>query len=409
MKSFESLKIKEFSALILVSFPLFTILFPTIRLATIPIRVEDVFIVFLFLFSFLFIQKKAPSNVKFLFMITLLLSSILIITAFIELILQDNLNLKTLVYGMSFVKYIIFIAIFAILRDDIKKFDRYFISIIKFLLYLQVFVITFQKFGLLGFSNGFMYDFIVRHYAIPSIYATSTDVQQVMSTHMNFAFRPAGIIGSSTITGMVMLLFSYFLYMKTSLIRFKLIGIYSILITFSKIALLAFIIIEFIIPLFAQKRGKIKKFISLFIFILLVYFASSYLGTEGNLQNAIGGEDRGVWHRLFVVHYVFSQDIYHIFLGNYGPTLSFPFDSGILLTIFRHGLIFLILEYIIIYFLLYNLSASRDKSFSFIFIIFLADLTFGSVFNPIFSGIIMAIFLMSFSLRRSNEKNIIHS
>jgi hypothetical protein len=408
-----SIKLKDSIGILIVSFPLITILMPTIRIGTIPVRFEDIFIINIVAVMLFYFNIKVKDYIYTLFL--LLLTLILIITSSlsIQLLLYDYINLKTYIYGISFIKYVVFAIIILSNSRHIIKLEDIFVRIIKFLLYLQVFVITCQKFDLFGFSNGFFYDFIVRYYAIPSIYATSTDIQQVMSTHMNFAFRPAGIIGSSTITGMVLLVFSYFLYIKTSLTRFKLIGIYVIFVTFSKIAILAFIIIEFIFPFFLENRKNISsKILFLLFFIFLGLIAYNYLGISHNLDGALNGTDRGIWHRLNVIYYVFSQDFVHIFLGNYGKTPSFPFDSGVLLTIFRHGIIFLILEYIILYFILLRLSGIHRIALIFITIIFLSEMTFGSVFNPIFSGIIFCIFLMGFFLKLKeikNEKNIIHS
>ncbi|MBT2948510.1 hypothetical protein PO25_11490 [Vibrio anguillarum] len=312
---------------------------------------------------------------------------------------SDDINSKSFIVAISFIKYFVWLLVIMSSLDEIntKRFKTIFISSLSFCFFSQLAILIFQKFDILGFASGIPFNFVVKTYAIPNIYYTADDIDFLISTHMNFSFRPVGTFGSSTVTGLIMYTVGSLLFRFESKWIFKFFAYFSALICFSKIALLLAIVVDFIIPNIARFniRRLVLTFVSMPIVGLGLYIGIDYLGVMHNLQGAIDGSDRGVTHRINVINYVFEMDFIEFFFGNLGKLPFEYFDSGTLLSIFRYGVVFYVLEYVALYFIFKCVSKSNLDSFVFILYIFFADLTFGSVFNPIFSSAIFFYILFS--------------
>ncbi|WP_122033295.1 hypothetical protein [Aliivibrio sp. EL58] len=379
---------------ILQFYPVFWFYFPTIRLGTIPVRFEDLLCVLIFFslasFSRIKIEK---SYIYYVAMFSLML--MLILSSSIEY--NDNLNLKGVIVGFSFIKYILWFVVArqTSVSDSNDSFSLVFFSVLKWCFLSQLIIIVFQKYDILGFASGPFFQFVVKFYSIPNIYSTSTDIESLISTHMNFSFRPAGTFGSSTVTGLSMYIAGSVLFLKYKNIAFKVFGYFAALICFSKIALVAAIFCDFILPMFLKFKLKnllLATVISPFL-VVGIYVSMDILGVLHNFYGAIDGTDRGVTHRLTVINYMFNMSVKEWLWGNLG-TLPFGFfDSGTLLSIFRYGIVFYFLEYLIFYLLFKKITDEKLISMCFVFYILFADLTFGSVFNPVFSSAIFFLLL----------------
>ena len=386
-----------------VSLPIVVFFIPTIRIANLPLRLEDIFLII----SLLIIINSSLLSSKLInraFYCTFVLLLIVILTSLIEWSSSDDINFKSLIFGFTFIKYILWsVIVFSFKEKIIDKRDLIIkVVIISFI--LQLMIAIFQKFNIFGFASGFPYHFVIKYYAIPNIYATSTDLQSLAATHMNFAFRPAGIVGSSTVTGMSLLILGLFIYKETGRYIFRLLTIFSLVLTFAKIAILSFIVIEIIYPLIRGDREKFKMIAFEALAISPVFFYLIIeLGVYDNLIRLIDGSDRGVTHRSDVIEYVFNQDILYILFGNYSSLPFSAFDSGVLLTIFRHGLIYFVIQYVVILLLFLAFSRDFNNAFTSLLLIFFADLTFGSVYNPVFSNVILLLFVLLTIIRNERE------
>ncbi|MFQ2862038.1 hypothetical protein ACK3YD_11080 [Aeromonas caviae] len=389
---------------IFIIFPIFIIFVPTIRIGSIPLRVED--IILIFLLSCVGFYNKGETNKIYSAKISFIFFALMILvvsSALFEWLFSTDTNFKTLFFGLSFIKYYLWFIVVTTLFSHLKVESKI-LGVIKFCFYIQLFVIFCQKFDLLGFGSGFFYNLVIKYYAIPNIYATTTDLEQLTSTHMNFSFRPAGIIGSSTVTGMCLLLLGLYIYNKTGNYIYRLLTILSLVLSFAKIAIVCFLILEIVIPLFRADLGKVKVAIFEMIFISPVaLYAVMNLGVMDNLERTLDGSDRGVTHRGDVFELVFNQDLSGLLWGNYNSLPFSAFDSGILLTIYRHGAVYLLFEYVAIFLIFSSISRDRFYSFYFLIVFIFSDMTFGSVFNPVFSNLIVLFMLLSlygFNLKR---------
>lgn len=330
---------------ILQFFPIFLFYFPTIRLGGIPLRFEDFLCLALFLNLIMISRIRINKDyltfvlIYFTMVLCLIISSLLYI---------DVLNYKSLIVGLSYAKYLMWFLIVYRL-NEYEHFERYkkvFFSVLKFCFLLQIMILIFQKFDVLGFASGTPFYFVVKFYSIPNIYATSTDLESLISIHMNFRFRPAGTFGSSTVTGLAMYIIGSLLYRHTGNTIYKLLAYFSALICFAKIAIVAAIFCDFLLPILFRFRLKslVYSLVMLPFLMLVIYFSMDALGVMHNFQGAIGGTDRGVTHRLNVVNYMLGMSFFELFFGNLGVLPFGFFDSGTLLSIFRYGFIFYVLE-----------------------------------------------------------------
>ncbi|EHU8077035.1 hypothetical protein KZN62_001994 [Vibrio cholerae] len=380
----------------LTLYPILLFYAPSIRISGIPIRIEDFICILLFFTVFIAGNNIINKKVLNLFYIFILMFSILLISS---IYYSDEINIKSFIVAISFIKYFIWLLVVISSLDEIStdRFKSAFVSSLSFCFFSQLAILIFQKFDILGFASGIPFNFVVKTYAIPNIYYTADDIDFLISTHMNFSFRPVGTFGSSTVTGLIMYTVGSLLFRFESKFLFKVLAYFSALICFSKIALLLAIVVDFIIPNIARFniRRLVVTLASMPIVGLVLYIGIDYLGVMHNLQGAIDGSDRGVTHRINVINYVFEMDFIEFFLGNLGKLPFEYFDSGTLLSIFRYGVVFYILEYIVLYLIFKCISKSGLNSFVFILYIFFADLTFGSVFNPVFSSAIFFYILSS--------------
>ncbi|MBL4297083.1 hypothetical protein H8F06_17420 [Vibrio fluvialis] len=322
---------------------------------------------------------------------------------------NNILNLKGAIVGISFIKYLMwFIIVYQLSKYEYyKEYENVFINVLKFCFFFQLLILVFQKFDILGFASGPFFYFVVKFYSIPNIYSTSSDIESLISTHMNFLFRPAGTFGSSTVTGLSMYIVGSVLYMKSNRKIYKVLAYFSAMICFAKIALVTAIFCDFILPLVI--KFKPKKFILSIAFLpilaIVFYYSMEFLGVLHNFEGAVDGTDRGVTHRLDVVNYMANMSFVELFIGNLGVLPFGFFDSGTLLSIFRYGIIFYSLEYLLLLLMFFKLSGDKIIAFSFAFYVLFADLTFGSVFNPIFSIVIFFMFLSCIALKHNIQRS----
>lgn len=387
---------------ILAFFPFYLFYFPTVRLGGIPVRFEDLLCLILFVNIFFISKTKIIiDQIKYALMYLIMLACLLASSLYYS----EFLNLKGLIVGFSYIKYIMWFFIVYNLKSITtdKDFWYYFFSALKLCFFLQIFILIFQKFDVLGFASGYAFYFVVKFYSIPNIYSTSSDLSSLISTHMNFLFRPAGTFGSSTVTGLAMYIIGSILHSSSGNRIYKFLAYFSALICFAKIAIVTAVFCDFILPHILRFRFRKLMLSILLLPILFAFFyvAMDLLGVLHNFQGAISGTDRGVTHRVNVVMYMLNMTTYEFLFGNLGILPFGFFDSGTLLSIFRYGIIFYILEYLILLMFILRLTNKKYLSYGFIFYIFFADLTFGSIFNPIFSSVIFLILMSSsyFSLK----------
>jgi hypothetical protein len=394
--------------IIISLYAVFIFYMPTIRLGNIPIRLEDFLL--LLIGALFFIKKKSfftrykvplyPSLFLLLFFWILYFS--LISSNFI-----DSLNFKTVIISFNYLKYVLlFFTVYFLARKVNIKFIT---KVLVFIFITQLLILIFQKFDMFGFGSGFFYNFIVNNYSVPNVYSTSAnDLEQLKSTHMNFSFRPVGTIGSATRVGMIMYILSFILYLNVKKPIFRLLGWVSLLMAFSKIAILFALIFEFIImPFLHGKRIIFLKSILILLFILPIgFYLIEVLGLLNNLNSTLSGDNRGITHRIIVFSHLINQDIFNMFFGNYGKLPFDYFDSGIMLNIYRYGLIFYILQYILFYLLLVNATSNKINRIFILSAMLFADFTFGSILYPQFANLIIlsVALIIAFDKEYSNTK-----
>ncbi|WP_221274533.1 hypothetical protein [Thaumasiovibrio subtropicus] len=353
-------------------FPLFLFYFPTLRVGGIPFRFEDLLCVTFFISALFFgtqgvKKKQASAWVAYWLMIAILTVS--------AIYYSSMLNIKSWIIGVSFAKYLLWYFVISKVSSSISRdgFRDGLVKVLKICFYLQFIILIFQKFNILGFASGVPFHFVVKFYSIPNIYATTTDIEALISTHMNFAFRPAGTFGSSTVTGISMYIVGSLISLYYGKVYYKLLGYLAAFICFSKIAIVAAIFCDFILPVIIKFRVRtfMISVASFPILLLAGYFLMDFLGVMHNLQGALDGTDRGVTHRLAVTEYMFDMHWFELFFGNLGPLPFGFFDSGTLLSIFRYGLLFYMLEYAVLYLMFFSFSKKKLYSVSLVALVFL--------------------------------------
>jgi hypothetical protein len=403
-----SSKIKS-EHLLLCFFPLFTFYFPTVRLGSVPIRFEDIIcIVLMFLVILNSKSTNNKVNIGIVFSFLIMLITLFFSTNYYNLI-GVTINFKTLIVGLSYVKYVLFFFVvkhFFLIFEDLQL-KSIFIKNLQIVFLTQILILILQKFDIADFASGAPFYFVVKFYSIPNIYATSTDLDTLISTHLNFKFRPAGTFGSSTITGVSMFVVGHILYLHTKNILWKILSYFAIVICFAKIAIVLALFIDFILPAFSGRKNAIRNILFLSPPLLVVgYFIIEMFGVMHNLIGALNGTDRGVTHRLDVVLYMLNMSGFEFFLGNMGDLPFDFFDSGVLLSIFRYGIVFFILEYFVLYKIFNSCLKNSKISQSFCFCILFADLTFGSILNPVFSSLIFLMLISTVILKEDYKRKV---
>ena len=372
---------------------LFVFFIPTIRVGAIPIRVEDflIFMVFFYLVlhGYTISKYQLHKISSFIFIVIFI-----VLVALIVLINGEDLQYKNLVIAMNYIKYIlgfILISSFTVTPSSSA------ILVAKITLLIQFFIIFFQKFDILGFASGLPYYIIVNIFAVNNVYSSSANnISELISTHMNFSFRPVGTIGSATREGFLCYLLAFTIFQLTSSHFYRYVGWFILLFTFSKIGIIfAFFYEVLFLSLF---RKNILRFIAILLAFAiaspLIYLLFVELGVINNLLSTIAGENRGVTHRLIVLDAVFSQSFLNLLFGNYGSLPFAYFDSGLMLNIYRFGLVIYILQYFCLWLVCRKLL-NKGTLYFFIFAFLFADLTFGSFHYNQFSSLAIALICLS--------------
>ncbi|MGK7247142.1 hypothetical protein ACSPAH_21125 [Buttiauxella agrestis] len=250
---------------------------------------------------------------------------------------------------------------------------------------------TLQKFGVPGFATGFFYNIAVNN-AMSNVYYGG-DVAHIISTHLNVTFRPIGFIGSPTILATYFVIIFHLFNLFSPSIRFKSLVYYSLLLCFSKITLIGFFVSNnIVLPIINYNFKKI--FISLMSSFIIIAAFLIFISYNERMNDYfmlfINGDDYGVTHRISVIDFMSGLNITQIFFGVGGST-SFIFDSGFLLTIYRFGIVYLLIVYMTYFMVLKKFAYNKSHIFLLIMFI-LTDLTIGSFHNQMF------FYLIAFSI-----------
>ncbi|WP_147295615.1 hypothetical protein [Buttiauxella agrestis] len=242
-----------------------------------------------------------------------------------------------------------------------------------------------------GFATGFFYNIAVNN-AMSNVYYGG-DVAHIISTHLNVTFRPIGFIGSPTILATYFVIIFHLFDLCSPGVRFKSLVYYSLLLCFSKITLIGFFVSNnIVLPIINYNFKKI--FISLMSSFIIIAAFLIFISYNERMNDYfmlfINGDDYGVTHRISVIDFMSGLNITQIFFGVGGST-SFIFDSGFLLTIYRFGIVYLLIVYMTYFMVLKKFSYNKSHVFLLIMFI-LTDLTIGSFHNQMF------FYLIAFSI-----------
>lgn len=375
------------------------IFLPTIRISGMPILIPDIIMCFTFFLSIIeLIKNRTFVNKKIFILIYPILFSLIVILY--RALFNESIYLKDILLPFIQIKMLLFLFSSLILWKYLKKESLFKFIIISVI--IQLIIATIQKLNIPLFSNGLFYNYAVYN-AMSNVYYGG-NIDHIINTHLKVTFRPIGFIGSPTILATYFLvIFSLWNIMNFSKKKVILIG-YSLLLCFSKITILSYIIYNFIVNLLKTK--SIKKIliiitsgvISLLLFIL-------FLITNDRIYNyfikSIDGSDYGVTHRKSVLDYISNLNIESILFG-IGGEPPFIFDSGTLLTIFRFGIVYLLLIYYSYYILLKIFSVKNIHLYLFLIYLF-ADMTIGVFHNQMFFYLISFSILYSKYIKEKNE------
>ncbi len=374
------------------------IFLPTIRILGMPILIPDILIIFtLFLSIIELIKNRTTVNRRIFILICPILFSFMIVL--FRVLINENIFLKDILLPLIQIKMLLFLFSSLILWKYLNReilFKFIIISII-----IQLIIATLQKLNIPLFSNGLLYNYAVYN-AMNNVYYGG-NIDHIINTHLKVTFRPIGFIGSPTILATYFLvILSLWNIIKFSKKKIILIG-YSLLLCFSKITILSYIIYNFIVNLLKTKSIK-KILIIIMSGITSLFFFILFLIINDRIYNyfirSIDGSDYGVTHRKSVLDYISNLNIESILFG-IGGEPPFIFDSGTLLTIFRFGIVYLLLIYYSYYFILKTFSVKNSHLYLFLIYV-LADMTIGVFHNQMF------FYLISFSIlycKHIKEKN----
>nr|AXY99843.1 wzy [Proteus vulgaris] len=353
---------------------------------------------YIFLSIIELIKNRTFVNKKIFILIYPILFSLIVILY--RALFNESIYLKDILLPFIQIKMLLFLFSSLILWKYLKKESLFKFIIISVI--IQLIIATLQKLNIPLFSNGLFYNYAVYN-AMSNVYYGG-NIDHIINTHLKVTFRPIGFIGSPTILATYFLvIFSLWNIMNFSKKKVILIG-YSLLLCFSKITILSYIIYNFIVNLLKTK--SIKKILiiitsgvsSLLLFIL-------FLITNDRIYNyfikSIDGSDYGVTHRKSVLDYISNLNIESILFG-IGGEPPFIFDSGTLLTIFRFGIVYLLLIYYSYYILLKIFSVKNSHLYLFLIYLF-ADMTIGVFHNQMFFYLISFSILYSKYIKEKNE------
>lgn len=375
------------------------IFLPTIRILGMPILIPDILMCFIFFLSIIeLIKNRTFVNKKIFILIYPILFSLIVILY--RALFNESIYLKDILLPLIQIKMLLFLFSSLILWKYLKKESLFKFIIISVI--VQLIVATLQKLNIPLFSNGLFYNYAVYN-AMSNVYYGG-NINHIINTHLKVTFRPIGFIGSPTILATYFLvIFSLWNIMNFSKKKVILIG-YSLLLCFSKITILSYIIYNFIVNLLKTKSiKKILMIITSGIISLLLFLL--FLITNDRIYNyfikSINGSDYGVTHRKSVLDYISNLNIESILFG-IGGEPPFIFDSGTLLTIFRFGIIYLLLIYYSYYILLKIFSVKNSHLYLFLIYLF-ADMTIGVFHNQMFFYLISFSILYSKYIKEKNE------
>ncbi|TCZ24272.1 hypothetical protein [Pantoea agglomerans] len=369
---------------------------PSIRISGIPILLSDLILLITFTISLWKVACGETIDRRFfLLLVPVFLGLMLVLARSIYGLFEfKDIAIPTIHLKM----FMAFVSFTVLWRHINKKILLY---IVLLGIFGQLIIAILQKSGVPGFASGIFYDLAVRN-AMANVYY-GDDVSHTLATHLNVTFRPIGFIGSPTILSTYLVVF---LKLNDSLkpsikIRSMLYG--SLLLCFSKITIIGYVIYNyFLLPI--QSLNQKKIIMSSISFIIATLAFMVFLNMNERMYDYflifIKGEDYGVTHRVSVIEFMSDLSLREIIFGVGGNT-SFIFDSGFLITIFRFGIIYLVLVYAIYYRILKIFHFENLHVFVFVMLI-VTDLTIGTFHNQMF------FYLISFSaiqLKHLQEKN----
>lgn len=363
-----------------------SIYMPVIRFSGMPFLLSDLILGVVFLFSLFKLTKhKVIQIFPFLLMPPFLFGFMLILIRSI----YGSFELKDLVIPVIHLKMFLFVFSSFTLWTSINK--KVVFKVVYYSILVQLCVATLQKFGVPGFATGFFYNIAVNN-AMSNVYYGG-DVAHIISTHLNVTFRPIGFIGSPTILATYFVIIFHLFDLFSPSIRFKSLVYYSLLLCFSKITLIGFFVSNnIVLPIINYNFKKI--FISLMSSFIIIAAFLIFISYNERMNDYfmlfINGDDYGVTHRISVIDFMSGLNITQIFFGVGGST-SFIFDSGFLLTIYRFGIVYLLIVYMTYFMVLKKFAYNKSHIFLLIMFI-LTDLTIGSFHNQMF------FYLIAFSI-----------
>ncbi|SUW61770.1 Uncharacterised protein [Buttiauxella agrestis] len=363
-----------------------SIYMPVIRFSGMPFLLSDLILGVVFLFSlFKLTQHKEIQIPPFLLMTPFLFGFMLILIRSI----YGSFELKDLIIPIIHLKMFLFVFSSFTLWTSINK--KVVFKVVYYSILVQLCVATLQKLGMQGFATGFFYNIAVNN-AMSNVYYGG-DVAHIISTHLNVTFRPIGFIGSPTILATYFVIIFHLFDLCSPGVRFKSLVYYSLLLCFSKITLIGFFVSNnIVLPIINYNFKKI--FISLMSSFIIIAAFLIFISYNERMNDYfmlfINGDDYGVTHRISVIDFMSGLNITQIFFGVGGST-SFIFDSGFLLTIYRFGIVYLLIVYMTYFMVLKKFSYNKSHVFLLIMFI-LTDLTIGSFHNQMF------FYLIAFSI-----------
>ncbi|WP_311746341.1 hypothetical protein [Proteus penneri] len=213
------------------------IFFPTIRISGMPILIPDILMCLtLFLSIIKLIKNKIFINKGIFILIYPIAFSLMIISY--RVIFNEKMFFKDILLPLIQIKMVLFLFSSLILWKYLKKESLFKFIIISVI--VQLIIATLQKLNIPLFSNGLFYNYAVYN-AMSNVYYGG-NIDHIINTHLKVTFRPIGFIGSPTILATYFLvIFSLWNIMNFSKKKVILIG-YSLLLCFSKITILSYII-----------------------------------------------------------------------------------------------------------------------------------------------------------------------
>lgn len=373
---------------------------PVIRFGGIPFLISDFLLPFLLLAALLYARsKRSVTMPKELFWLIIIICYGAFLTLFRWTSIVD-IDFKDVALIFIHSKMLAFLVLTFYLWQsiNIKKL----LKIVMLMMVGQFFVALLQKAGVPFFASGPLYDYAVNN-AMNNVYYGGA-IDHIIETHLQVTFRPIGFVGSSTILASFLVISFYLWNVDKEKISKKLLMFASLFLTFSKITMVSFFIYICIIE--PIKKGVVKINLKKMLgFTLSLAIGAIYVANNERiysyLDRSMQGDDYGVTHRIDVFNFIANLNLSEWLFG-IGGEPPFIFDSGLLLTIFRFGIIYLILVYIGYYYLFKKYSYKNSHLFFIVFFV-LADATIGTFHNQMFFYLISYSIIFSRYLAEKNE------